>query len=134
MDNKLNRIIAVAEKFALDAMGVIPTHPDSKNTPTKGGVYVIYHNSDGIIYVGKARNLKRRVHSDHISGELKNTTSTFRRSVNSKYGIPFGDQMRKWIDDNCRFGILEVDDADIRGVVESILIATLRSDKLLNKP
>jgi GIY-YIG catalytic domain len=34
--------------------------------PSAGGVYVIYEKEE-VIYVGKARNLRRQVYTDHLS-------------------------------------------------------------------
>ena len=60
---------------------------DLNSISLRGGIYLIKRDGK-IIYVGKAKNLSRRINSDHISGEIKNTTSTVRRKVTKKLGIP----------------------------------------------
>ena len=86
-----------------------------------------------IIYVGKAKNLSRRINSDHISGEIKNTTSTVRRKVTKKLGIPHGKSLRQWMSE-CNFSTLEIIDPDTRTLVESYIIYFLRNkgEPLLN--
>ena len=68
-----------------------------------GGVYLIYGDRGRAIYVGKARNLQRRILMDHYSGEKRDTTSAFRRSVHERHGVPFGRDMRQWILKHCHF-------------------------------
>lgn len=119
--------------LANELISINPQKAESRQTiPTTGGVYLIYNDGE-VIYVGKAKKLRRRIHTDHLSSELKDTMSTFRRSINTKYGVPFGPEMRKWILDKCRFAYLEIEDEDMRSLVEALLISTLRSPALLNK-
>jgi hypothetical protein len=64
--------------------------------PTSQGVYAIYDKNGKIIYVGKGKNLNRRIFQDHLGGDLKMSTSTFRRSVNRVYGIGAGKTLKEW--------------------------------------
>lgn len=106
----------------------------TKDIPKTQGVYLIYNKGGGIIYVGKAKNLHRRINSDHISGEEKITTSTFRGQLMKKQGLAAGKGLRQWVIDNCLFSYIEIPDSDMCDMVESLTILTLRSggSKLLN--
>jgi hypothetical protein len=88
-----------------------------------------------IIYVGKGKDLRRRIRSDHISGEQKIATSSFRNRVHEKYRIEPGKEMREWVINKCLFAYEEIQDADICSLVEAILIASMRAkgEPLLNK-
>lgn len=103
-----------------------------RSISSSGGVYLIRREGK-IIYVGKAKNLLRRINSDHISGENRNTTSTVRRKVTRKFGIPHGKKLRQWMSE-CTFSTIEVSDSDMRTLVESYLICLLRKkgEPLLN--
>ena len=105
---------------------------DLKNISSKGGVYLIKRGVK-TIYVGKAKNLSRRIKSDHISGEIKNTTSTVRRKITKKFGIPHGKALRQWMS-KCNFSTLEIPDSDMRTLVEGYIIYLLRNkgEPLLN--
>jgi hypothetical protein len=106
---------------------------DSVNSiPATGGVYLIYDGAGGILYVGKCTNLRRRICTDHLSAESRDTMSAFRRSVNRVHAVPHGQSMRDWIIASCRFAFLEIDDADLRGLVEMLLIRVVRTPTLLN--
>jgi hypothetical protein len=104
----------------------------SSQCPATGGVYLIYEG-EKVIYVGKAKNLARRIFTDHLSEEVADTMSAFRRSLNRRDRTAFGPGMRTWIVNNCLLAYLEISDADLRGVVESMAIAVLRTPGLLNK-
>jgi hypothetical protein len=95
-------------------------------------VYLIYEK-EKVIYVGKANNLCRRVYTDHLSEEIADTMSAFRRSLNGRDQTAYGPGMRAWIVKNCRFSYLPIPDADMRGLVESLAIAFCRTPVLLNK-
>ena len=105
---------------------------DLKSISLRGGIYLIKRDGK-IIYVGKAKNLSRRINSDHISGEIKNTTSTVRRKVTKKLGIPHGKSLRQWMSE-CNFSTLEIIDPDTRTLVESYIMYFLRNkgEPLLN--
>ena len=103
-----------------------------KGITLKGGVYLIRRNNK-IIYVGKAVNLHRRINSDHISGEIKNSTSTVRRKISKNYGILHGQKMREWMSE-CKFSTFEIEEPSLRGLVEDYLIYKLKNEgnSLLN--
>jgi len=108
---------------------------DRKNIPNTGGVYFIKNKVNNIIeYIGKAKNLNRRINSDHISGEKKISTSTFRRKVSKNFNIKSGKDLRQYILENYDFYTIEIDDPDIRSLIEDLLIYKYRKVKhpLLN--
>jgi hypothetical protein len=102
--------------------------------PTTQGVYLIYDKSAGKIYVGKGKNLRRRLQADHCGGDEDMSTSTFRRSVSKVYGITAGQPVREWVRTNCSFAFVDVPDADLCLAVEAVAIRLLRLQgcKLLN--
>ncbi len=134
MQGKIENIIEIVGGLAKEAINLGPKRINDVNLPQKSGVYIIRHNRDGIIYIGKAKNLKRRIGTDHLSAETSDTMSAFRRSVHKEYEVQFGPKMKEWISDNCSFSYLEIEGHDIYSLVEAILIASFRSNKLLNKP
>lgn len=69
---------------------------DVKKITKDGGIYLI-RRSGKIIYIGKAKNLFRRINSDHISGEKENSTSTVRRKITKNLGVPHGKKLREWM-------------------------------------
>ena len=106
-----------------------------KDIPRKRGVYVIYNKKGKIIYVGESNKLKVRLLSDHISGESKISTSTFRKKLTKEpFNLQSGQEMLKWIKDNCSFCWIEIMDKDICHVTEAFLISYLRKkgEPLLN--
>lgn len=133
LNKKFNEILKQTEGLAIKLLG--ETHSDPKVFPETQGVYLIHDKSGKIIYVGKGKKLRRRIKSDHISGDKDGSTSTFRITIHEKYKIPFGQEMREWVISNCLFSYVEIKDPDITSLVEALLIATLRKNKteLLNK-
>jgi hypothetical protein len=102
--------------------------------PKVQGAYLIYEKSGNIMYVGKGKNLKRRICSDHRGGDQLMSTSTFRKSVNRKYGIQAGQQLRDWVCNNCSFAFVAIPDPDLCSAVETLTVRLLRrrGRKLLN--
>jgi len=128
----MDSILKQAKKIAIQILNDRPVK-NNKKIPKTQGVYLIY-NKNRIIYAGKARNLSRRINSNHISGARKGSTSIFRRKIHKIYGVPFGRLMRKWVLDNCIFAHKEIKNKDLCSLVEAILITYLRKQglKLLN--
>ena len=60
------------------------------------------------MYVGKGKNLKRRICDHHRGGNEKMSTSTFRRSVNKIHGIVAGTPLRDWVRNNCTFASVAI--------------------------
>jgi GIY-YIG catalytic domain-containing protein len=131
--NNLEEVTESAKGLVRELLSKKPEKMASRaGCPSDGGVYVIYEN-EAVIYVGKARNLRRRVYTDHLSEEIAGKMSAFQRSLHSRDQIPFGPGMRACIVENCCFAYLPISDADMRGLVESLAIAVCKTPVLLNK-
>lgn len=62
----------------------LPAHLPSEeyhNLPDKPGVYYMYNEAGETIYIGKARNLKKRVASHFISGKETKKNQAFKREI-----------------------------------------------------
>lgn len=107
---------------------------DTAHIPTSQGVYLIYDKAGQVIYVGKGKNLNRRIVLDHLGADLKMSTSTFRRSVSKVYEMSAGQAVKNWILKNCSFAFVAVPDPDLCSVVEEATVLLLRRQgcKLLN--
>ena len=97
------------------------------NIPENQGVYLIYDKQRKIVYAGKSKNLKGRIRRDHISGEKKFTTSSFRKKLGKVWDIQPGKEMRQMIIDNYSFAWMEIPDRDKTSLVEALLISYLRN-------
>ena len=104
------------------------------NIPITQGAYLIRNKDGKIIYVGKAKNLKRRICDDHRGGDEKMSTSTFRRAVNKAHDIHAGRPVREWVRENCSFAFVESPEPDLCAAVEAFTILLLRKGgcRLLN--
>lgn len=60
---------------------------DLKNVPNNAGVYIMKNNSDNIIYIGKAKNLKKRVSSYFNSAHNRKTMELVKNIENIEYII-----------------------------------------------
>jgi hypothetical protein len=104
-----------------------------RSIPAVPGVYLIRDKDGIVIYVGKSRDLNRRINSAHISGELNGKKSAFRRQLHEKRKMKYGTGMRQWIINNCEFAYEEISNSDMRHLVEALLITELRPlNDLLN--
>ncbi len=103
-----------------------------EDIPDTGGIYAILNLRGDVIYIGKAGNLRRRICRNHLSKSLNGNDSAFRRILHNTREMKYGPDMRAWIISNCQFVCLKVEGADARGMIESFLIQTLRSETLLN--
>lgn len=133
MDNELLTSLTTEAKNLLTHLLAVKL-ADLKNLPTTGGVYLVFDKSGSVIYVGKAVNLRRRILEDHRGGDEKMSTSTLRRSVSKKYDIVPGRPTRDWIRENCQFSYIEIENHDLRDLVETLAIAYFRKsgEELLN--
>jgi len=133
--SKIKGLVPIIENAKHLAESLLGKKPSQRNGfPDTAGVYLIYDKDGNVIYVGKAKKLRRRINDDHVSGERKISTSTFRRKVYREYGIEPGNEMRTWVINNCLFAYEEIENSDTRSLVETLLIAFLRanSEPLLN--
>lgn len=101
--------------------------------PKKQGVYIIKDvKKDHVFYVGKSRNLFNRIIRHHNSKSNGDSSSVLRRKLN-KQGFEY-DKISDYLENNCLFIIKEIEDFDINGLVEELLITLLRKqgEPLLN--
>ncbi len=134
----LDKNMTEAKKLVEKMLLTKPVSLDNKeNIPQVGGVYLFYENSeDGEykeLYVGLAKNLRSRIHTDHLSKELKATMSSLRRSLNQSRKFEFGKGMQDWFKSKCMIAYVEIENPDMRKLVEAMLIASLRCPNLQNK-
>ena len=77
----------------------------SRNIPDEPGVYVICNNKEKrVIYVGRTKNLKRRILRNHRSGNIEG--SQFRKALGKSTGVSSEAEITKFIMDNCSFQFL----------------------------
>jgi hypothetical protein len=128
----MDTILKEARELADKALWAKVSSP--ADFPKKQGIYIIYNKNQEIVYVGKGKNLYRRINDDHRSGDKDGTTSTFRRKIFKKQGVAFGQTMRKWVDNNYDFSYLEIENSDMCHLVEALLISIARkkSKEILN--
>jgi len=128
LDAVLREVKALVERLLAASRSLVSQIPASQ------GVYLIYDIGGETIYVGKGKNLRRRLQADHCGGDEDMSTSTFRRSVNKVYGIAAGKPVREWVRTNCSFAFVEIPNSDVCSAVEAVTLRLLRLQgrKLLN--
>lgn len=120
-----------AKRLLTNLLNINPV--ELNDIPASPGVYLVYNGEGKVIYVGKAVNLRRRILTDHMGGDIRMSTSTLRRSINKVYGIKAGRSVKDWIINNCLFSYLVIEEHDLRDLVEISAIIYFRTgNKLLN--
>ncbi|MEM1839092.1 MAG: GIY-YIG nuclease family protein [Candidatus Bathyarchaeia archaeon] len=89
----------------------------------KPGVYVIFNERNEAIYVGRTRNLRRRLLYDHRRENVRG--SQFRKALMQNYGFKNKDEISSYIDQKCRFKFKEIEDPAERIRLEHFAIAIL---------
>jgi len=84
----------------------------SEQVPKEPGVYVIFNERDKIIYVGRTRNLGRRLLGDHKNGNIRG--SQFRRALMQNYGLKSEGEISKFIQNNCAFKFKVIEEPEER--------------------
>jgi hypothetical protein len=95
--------------------------------PRSGGVYRISERSAGAmrtIYVGKSKNLKRRIHGDHLLGDR--VTSTLKRKLIRETSCENEADVKQYLKDKCVVQFVEIDDVAARTGFEHFAVAILR--------
>jgi hypothetical protein len=96
-----------------------------REVPKTRGVYIIY-DTTSILYVGRTKNLRRRLLTDHLGKETDNNDrSRFRRALkkrlseNSRFRVAmkkdFGlteEEIGDYIKNSCAFSFLEIEDSE----------------------
>jgi excinuclease UvrABC nuclease subunit len=93
-----------------------------RDVPDKPGVYVIFDEHDKIIYIGRTRNLRRRLLGDHKRGDVKG--SQFRKALMQNYNLTSEAQINSYVD-QCTFKFKEIEDPEERIRLEHFAIAIL---------
>jgi predicted GIY-YIG superfamily endonuclease len=107
--------------------------------PTTRGVYIIYDDKPSILYVGRTKNLRRRLLSNHLGNETGNKdrsrfrralkshlseNSQFRRAMKKDFGLS-EDELSDYIRKNCTFSFLQISEAEIEVRLEHFATAIL---------
>ena len=86
------------------------------------GVYVIATTEDEILYVGKASNLRRRIYTNHLQGNL--STAMLKKYLIEDVHLPAvsnQEEAKAWIKANCYFKYLPEHNERERAMLESLL-------------
>lgn len=95
--------------------------------PRSGGVYRICERSaraTRTIYVGKSKNLKRRIHGDHLIGDR--VSSTLKRKLIRETSCESEVDVKQYLKDKCVVQCVEIDDGAARTGFEHFAVAVLR--------
>jgi len=120
------------------SMGGVSTREHPHRPPRCGGVYIIKHKTDGVLYVGKASDLSKRLCGQHLS--RNSDEKSFQAELRSKFNLTL-EQVVPFLDEHCDAAWLAIhDDNRIRQsamicLVEQLAIAWMCSGNhpLLNK-
>lgn len=94
----------------------------SDHVPDKAGVYVIFNEHKEIIYIGRTKNLQRRLLGNHRSGNVKG--SQFRRALMQNYDFKDEREISNYIK-KCTFKFKEIEDSVERIRLEHFTTAIL---------
>jgi len=94
----------------------------SNEVPDRPGVYVIFDERGRVIYVGRTRNLRRRLLGDHRRGNVRG--SQFRKALMQNYGLTNEEQINGYVD-QCTFKFKEIEDPEERIRLEHFATAIL---------
>jgi len=94
----------------------------SSEVPDRPGVYAIFDERGRVIYVGRTRNLRRRLLRDHRRGNVRG--SQFRKALMQNYGLTDEEQINSHVD-QFTFKFKEVYDPEERIRLEHFATAVL---------
>jgi excinuclease UvrABC nuclease subunit len=94
----------------------------SNEVPDRPGVYAIFDEHNRVIYVGRTKNLRRRLLRDHRRGNVRG--SQFRKALMQNYGLTDEEQINSHVD-QLTFKFKEVDDPEERIRLEHFATAVL---------
>jgi excinuclease UvrABC nuclease subunit len=94
----------------------------SSEVPDRPGVYAIFDERGRVIYVGRTRNLRRRLLRDHRRGNVRG--SQFRKALMQNYGLTDEEQINSHVD-QFTFKFKEVDNPEERIRLEHFATAVL---------
>jgi excinuclease UvrABC nuclease subunit len=94
----------------------------SDDVPDRAGVYVIFDEGGRVIYVGRTRNLRRRLLGDHRRGNVRG--SQFRKALMQNYGLTDEEQINNYVN-RFTFKFKELEDPEEKIRLEHFAIAIL---------
>ncbi|MEM3407083.1 MAG: GIY-YIG nuclease family protein [Candidatus Aenigmatarchaeota archaeon] len=112
--NKINEILAT-QSFSFKNVS-------HNQIPEKAGVYIIFNENNEAIYIGRTKNLRRRLLSNHRSGNIKG--SQFRRALKEKHNFKNENEISNYIQ-KCTFKFKEIEDSIERIRLEHFATAIL---------
>jgi hypothetical protein len=95
----------------------------SDDVPEDGGVYVIFDDKGDAIYAGRTGNLRRRLLSNHRSGNVRG--SQFRKALMQKYSFKNEGDISLYIREKCFFKFKKIKDPVQRIRLEHFSTAVL---------
>jgi len=95
----------------------------NSDVPDEAGVYAIFNERHEIIYIGRTRNLRRRLLGNHRSGNIRG--SQFRKALMQNYGLKDEDEISNYIRQKCTFKFNEIEDSVERVRFEHFATAVL---------
>jgi len=79
----------------------------TRNVPREAGVYIIYDNRlKTITYIGRTRNLMRRLLRDHRGGNIEG--SQFRKALGRRFALKSEAEITQYILENCSFQFMVI--------------------------
>ncbi|MGB9693756.1 MAG: GIY-YIG nuclease family protein [Fervidobacterium sp.] len=109
-------------KELLDCRSLSFKNVASSEVPNKPGVYVIFDEEGSVIYVGRTKNLRRRLLGDHRRGNVRG--SQFRKALMQNFGLASEEQINSYVD-QCTFKFKEIEDSEERIRLEHFATAVL---------
>jgi hypothetical protein len=82
---------------------------ENSDVHDKAGVYAIFNERHEIIYIGRTRNLRRRLLGNHRSGNIRG--SQFRRALMQNYGLKDEGEISNYIRQKCTFKFKEIENS-----------------------
>lgn len=80
----------------------------TNNLPTSSGIYRIFEKNtknNTTVYLGKSKNLRRRINSNHYRGSLNN--STLRRKLSN---VLSNDKITQFLEQKCCIQFIEIEE------------------------
>ncbi len=90
---------------------------------TTPGVYVIFDRTNGTaLYVGRTKNIRRRLYTNHLMGPKTNARlKKYLVEDENRSDIPDMNAAKKYLISNCYFQYITVNETVLRGQIEGLL-------------
>ena len=123
-EERLKKLLSIYLSFK-DNQKIIFKKSIRKKITKKGGCYIIFDKKGEGIYVGLSKGLRGRIHEHKRSDSV---ASSFRRKISKKYNLKTKEEISKFIDNNCSYIFIEIEDNKERKNFEHFLIALLNPE------